>query len=130
MRSGDSQHVATLQHVLGQPLRAAGVGQACVQNRFHQREFRCAVGQMSAADDVADDEHVWLQRELIGPEAFDQFNAQGAKLVAHRRIDPGVAAGDCVARLTRQCSQTAHESAADAENVNVHGFILSGFCRI
>ena len=60
MRSGDGQHVAALQHVLGQPLRTAGVGQAGVQDGFHQREFGGAIGQVGAADDVADDEHVGL----------------------------------------------------------------------
>jgi hypothetical protein len=43
VRAGDGQHVAALQHMLRQPLRAAGVGQSLVQDRFHQGVFRGAV---------------------------------------------------------------------------------------
>ena len=99
MGAGHGQHVATLQHVFGQPLRAAGVRQAGVQNGFHQWELGSAIGQMGAADDVADDEHVGRERYLFGPKAFNQFNTQCAKLVAHGRVNAGVAAGDFMARL-------------------------------
>ena len=105
--------VPALQHVLGQPLRAAGVGQAGVEDGLHQR--------IAAADDVADDEEVRLQRELVGREAFDQVDAEGAELVAHRRVDVRVAAGDAVAGFAGQRSDTTHEGAADAEDVDVHG---------
>ncbi len=37
------QHMLALQHVLGQPLRAAGVGGASLQNGFHQRKFGVAI---------------------------------------------------------------------------------------
>ena len=60
------------------------------------------------------------QRQLLGAEAFDQLDAQRAQLVAHRRVDVGVAAGDAVAGLARQRRQPAHEGAADAEDVDVH----------
>ena len=61
-----------------------------------------------------------LQRQLVGAEAFDQVDAERAQLVAHRRVDAGVAAGHAVAGFARQRGQAAHEGAADAENVNVH----------
>jgi hypothetical protein len=62
--AGHRQHVAPGQHVLGQPLRAAGVGRARVEDGLHQR--------VAARDDVADDEHVGRQRQLVGAEALDQ----------------------------------------------------------
>ena len=58
--------------------------------------------------------------QLIGAVAVDQFDVERAQLVAHRRIDAGVAAGDAVAGLASQGGQPAHEGAADAENMNVH----------
>ena len=114
MRAGHGQHMAAGQHLLGQPLRAAGIGRARVQNGLHQREFRAAIGQPGAADHVADDEHVGRQRQLLGAIALDQLYAQRAQLVAHRRVDAAVAAGDAVTRLARQGGQAAHESAANA----------------
>jgi len=105
--------MATLQHVLGQPLRAAGVGQARVQNGFHQG--------VAAADYIADHKQVGLQRNLVGGKAFDQLNVQRTQLIAHRRVDVGVTTRDLVPRLARQRRQSAHEGAADTEDVDVHG---------
>jgi hypothetical protein len=59
---------------------------------------------------------------LVGAKALDQLDAQGPQLVAHRRVDAGVAAGDAVAGLAGQRRHAAHEGAADAEDVDVHGF--------
>ena len=112
VRAGDGQHVAALEHVLGQPLRAADVGQAVVEDGLHQR--------IAARDRVADDEQVGRQRHLVGAVAVDQLDAEGAQLVAHRRVDVGVAAGHLVAGLARERGETAHEGAADAEDMDVH----------
>ena len=116
--------MATAQHMLAEPLRATGIGQAGVENRFHQRILRASVGQARAADDVADDEHVGPQADLVGVIAFDQFYAQGAQLVAHRGIYAGIAAGHAVARFARECGESAHEGAANPQYMYVHG---SGF---
>jgi hypothetical protein len=111
--------------------RPATAGRWCRARRrpdgFHERELRRAVGLAGAADHVADDKHVGLERHLAGVEAFDQFDAQGAQLVAHGRVDAGVAAGHGVAGFTGQGGQAAHEGAADAENVDVHQPILGSF---
>ena len=121
MGARNSQHVAPLQDMFGEPLWAARVGQACVQNGFHQREFRRTIVQTSATDHIANHEHVRFHSQLVGTEAFNQVNAQGAQLVAHGRVHAGVATGDFVPGLTRQCRQAAHEGAANTKYVNVHG---------
>ena len=121
MRAGHGQHMAPLQHLLGQPLRAAGVGGAGVQQGVEQRKLRAAVRQARAADHVANHEHIGGKRQLVGAKAFDQVDAQGAQLVAHGRVHARVAAGDAVAGFARQRCQAAHEGAANAKNVKVHG---------
>ena len=58
---------------------------------------------------------------LVGGKTFDQRDVERTELVAHRRVDAGVAAGHPVAGLAGQGGQAAHESAANAQNVNMHG---------
>jgi len=115
------QHMLALQHMLGQPLRAAGVGRAGFQDGFHQGKLGRAVALAGAADHVADDIHVGLECHLVGAKAFDQVNPQCPQLVAHRGVHAGIAAGDFVAGFAGQGRDTAHEGAADAKDVNVHG---------
>ena len=124
MCAGHRQHMAALQHMFGQPLRAAGVGCAGVQNGLHQREFGCAVGQVGAAHHIADHIYIRLQRHLVGPKTLDQLNAQGAQLVAHGGVDTRVATRHAVAGFARQCGQAAHESPTNTKNMNMHGLIL------
>ena len=76
-----------LKHVFRQPLRAAGVGQAGVENGFHQRKLGASVGQTAARHHVADHEDVRFQCQLVGAEAFDQLDAQRAQLIAHGRVN-------------------------------------------
>ena len=115
--AGDGQHMAAkpwgMQHMVAQPLRAAGVGQTGFQNGFHQRIARCAIGQAGTRHHIANDEHVGLQGQLVGAVALDQFDAQSAQLVAHRGVDAAVAAGDAVTGFPGQGGQAAHEGAAD-----------------
>ncbi len=58
--------------------------------------------------------------ELLGVEAFDELDAERRELRAHRRIDVAVRAGDPVARGLGDGGDAAHESAADAEDMDVH----------
>lgn len=67
VRAGHRHHVAAQQHVLGQPLRAAGVGLAGVEDGFHQRKLRRAVGQPGARHHVADHEHVGASASWSAP---------------------------------------------------------------
>ncbi|MPM72480.1 hypothetical protein SDC9_119456 [bioreactor metagenome] len=110
--AGDAEYPAPLQYVLSQPLGAGDVGQPLVEYGFEQR--------VAARNGVADDEDVRLQSQLIRSETFDQFDACVPQLVAHGRIDVGIAAGDLVPRVDRQLCDAAHEGAADTENMNVH----------
>ena len=61
-----------------------------------------------------------MQGQLVGCETFDQVHPGAAQLIAHRRIDVGVAARYLVAASYRQLREAAHECAADTQNVNVH----------
>jgi len=49
------------------------------------------------------------------------IDAQVAQLLAHWRIDVGVAARHLVPALARDLREAAHEGSADAEDVQVHG---------
>jgi hypothetical protein len=74
----------------------------------------------AAAHDVADDEDVGPQRELVGLVAFDHVDAERRELRAHRRIDVAVRTRHAVARGACDGGDAAHERAADAENVQMH----------
>ena len=115
-----------LQHVFGQPLRAAGVGQAGIQDGLHQRKFGLAIRLVNTAHHITDHEQVRLQRQLLGAVTLNQRNAQPAQLVAHGRVDAGITPCHTVAGFSCQGSQSAHEGAANAENMNMHGQILGG----
>lgn len=114
VRARHREHPFVGEHMLTQPLRARRIGQVPIQDFFHER--------IAARDHVADDEQVGRERHLVGIEAFDQPDTLGLELGAHRRIDVGVAARDGMSGLTGEHGQTAHERAADAQNMNMHGW--------
>jgi hypothetical protein len=75
------------QHVLGEPLRARDVGRrrsGSPPSAGCRGSRRCR-----STPDVGQSE-----RAVVGVEALDQLDAERAQLVAHRRIDAGVAAGE------------------------------------
>ena len=112
MRTGDSQHPAPVQHVVGEPLRTGDVGQPAIENLLEQR--------VAARNSVADHVAVGVEPNLLGTVAFDQFDPGRFELRTHRRIDTGVAAGNTMSGRPRELGDSAHEGAADAENVNMH----------
>jgi hypothetical protein len=77
--------------------------------------------RIAARNGIADDEQVGRQAGLGGVVALDQFDALSLELGAHRRIDIGIAARHAMAGRPRQQGDAAHEGAADAEDVDVHG---------
>src|SRR5690606_7132449 len=89
------------------------IGQALIQNGFHQ--------WIAACDHVADDEKIRLQLSLGGIKAFGQDYALFFKLRAHGRVDAGIATGNGMPCGSGDQRQSAHESAANAENMYVHG---------
>ncbi len=115
MCTGNCQHPFIIQYVLANPLRTGRIGQAAVQNFFHQR--------ITARNNITHHKQVGLQRNLRWIVTFDQLDALRGKLRAHWRIDIGVATSDTVSGFFRQHGEPAHERTAYAENMNVH-------CRI
>ncbi len=112
--AGDCEHPFVAQHGVGEPLRTGGIRQATVEDGFHQR-------LLAACDDVADDEDVGADIGLACIPAFDELDAERAQLVRHGRVHVGVAAGDGMSGGAGDGGNAAHEGAADAENVEVHG---------
>ena len=108
-----AEYVTTGQHVFGKPLGSGGERQIALQDFFHQR--------IAPRDDVADHPQVGCDADLVGAVSFDQPYTRRRQLIAHGRVDTCIAARHAVARGERQLRQTAHEGAADAEDVDVHG---------
>ena len=113
MRPRYRKHTPAEQGIFSEPLRAGSVPVASIQYGLHQR--------VTPGHDIPDHPHIRIQARLIGTIARDQFDALRFELRAHRRIDIGVASGDAVARSLGNHGDAAHESAADAKYVDVHG---------
>ena len=94
-------------------MRAGHVALATVEDRFHER--------VAARHNIADHPQIGRDRDLFLAETFGELDAQRHHLVAHRRIDVGVAAGDAVTGLPCESGHPAHERAADTEDMDVHG---------
>src|SRR5690606_17925807 len=109
--TGDGQRVAAGQYVLQQPLRAGGVVQAGVEHVLDRR--------VAARQRVADDDLVDVGRDVPGPVALAERDAEGFELGRHRRIDRLVAAFDLVAEFARERGDAAHEGAGDAKDVEL-----------
>ena len=86
--------------------------QAAIEHGFHER--------VAARHYVAHDPDIGREADLVRAKSLDQFDALLGELRAHGRIDVGVAAGHRMAGRLRDCRDAAHESAADAENVEMH----------
>ena len=111
--TGHGHDPAALQHMVGQPLRAADIEQALVQYIFHRR--------IAAAHGIADHHQIRRRLQLGRVVALDQLDTLGFQLGAHGRVDIGIGAGDAVTKFLGQHCQRTHEGAADAEDMNVHG---------
>src|SRR5690606_37333397 len=113
VRPRDGEYPLTGQHMLCEPLRPGDVWIAAIENGFHER--------IAAGDDVADHPQVRTQIELLRAKPADDVDALLFELFAHGRIDVGVAAGHAMTRRLGKRRDTAHEGAADAEYVDMHG---------
>ena len=90
---------------------ARSVRISLIEDRLHQG--------VAAGNHVADDPDIRAKRTLVGRVAFDQFDTQRLQLVAHGRIHVGVAPGHPVAGRLGEGGNPSHESAANAENMQV-----------
>src|SRR6185436_9653107 len=115
MRPRNSEHMLPHEYLVGEPLWPGYIALAGVEDRLHQR--------VAARHDVAHDPDIRLERELARVEALGELDAQRTQLVAHRRIDVGVAARHPVAGRLGDGGDAAHEGAANAEDVKMlrHG---------
>ena len=111
MCSSDSEHPLTVQNLLTQPLRTGLASLVAINDCLEQR--------IATRDDIADDPEIGPESELVLAVSLDEVDSQRRKLLAHRRIDIGVAAGYAVTGLSRDCGDSSHEGAANAENVDV-----------
>ena len=93
------------------PLRPRDIALAVVEDRFHQG--------IAPGHDVADHPDVGADDQLLLAEAFGELDAERAQLIAHRRVHVRVAARDAVAGRLGDGGDAAHESAADAEDMEV-----------
>jgi hypothetical protein len=112
MRAGHRQHVPAAQHLLAEPLRTGRVGQVVREDVFDER--------VAARQRIAD--HVQVRRtgERSRLVALLPGDAGQGELLAHRRINTGIAAAHAVAERVRKLRQAAHEGAADSKDVHVH----------
>ena len=113
MCSGYCKHAPAEQGIFSEPSRAGNIAVASIQYGLHQR--------VAPAHDIPDYPHVWIQGRLISTVPDGQLDAFRFELCAHRRIDVGVASGDPVAGSLCDHGKATHESAANAEYVDVHG---------
>src|SRR5258706_14908022 len=104
MRASHREHMPPGEHVLREPVRSGDVALAAVENRLHQR--------VTPGDHVADDPESGLEMDLLFAEAFGERDPQGGELLAYRRTDVRIAAGDGVTGGSRGSRDGAHEAGA------------------
>src|SRR5258708_36872494 len=98
---------------LGELLRSGYVALAAYENRLHE--------WVTPGDHVADDPEIWLETDLLLAEAFGELDPQSGELLAHRRIDVRIAAGDAITGGTRNRRDAAHEGAPNTAEVEMLG---------
>ena len=114
----DREDVPSGQDLLGEPLRAGGVGTPIVEHLLHR--------VVAARQRVADHHRVAVGRYVARVVPLVQRDAQPLELGGHGRIDRAVAAFDVMAEFPGQGGDAAHEGSGDAEDVeSVH----AGDCR-
>ena len=113
VRARDREHPTLAQHLAREPLGPRCVRDAAFEQRLDHRH--------AARHDIADHHHIRRRVELRGVETGHDVDAERLELRAHRRIDVAVGPGDAMTGGARDGRDAAHEGAADAEDVQVHG---------
>ena len=112
VRAGDGEHAPIGQDLFADPLRTRYVAAALIEHAFDDG--------IAARHRVADHDQIDRAIQMFGFVALIERDAERGELVAHRRIDIGVAAGDVVAHFARERGQAAHEGAANSQNIQFH----------
>src|SRR5438552_10045031 len=107
------KHAPAGQSIFSEPLRAGNIAVASIEYGLHQR--------VAPAHDIPDYPHVRIQGRLIGTVPYGQLDALRFELCAHRRVDIGVASGHSMAGDFGDRRNATHESAANAEYMDVQG---------
>src|SRR5690606_40262881 len=111
--ASDSEHPLALQHILSEPLWTGNIGQTAIKNFFHE--------QVAARNNIADHVDIRIEIDLFGRKSFDQLDTLRFELGTHGRVNIGIAASNAMACLFCQNGNAAHECAANAEDVYMHG---------
>ena len=94
-------------------MRAGHHGEAAIEQGLNER--------LATARNIANHPEVGAERQLVHLETLHEIDARGAELIAHRRVDMGIAARNPMAHGLCNLGQAAHECSADADDVEVHG---------
>ena len=115
VRPRHRKHPTVLQQVLGQPLRTRHVAQPAVQHVLDR--------WIATRHGIANDHLIGWWIEVCRLITLHQDDACGLELRAHRRIDVCIRTGHFVPERARDQCDTAHEGAADAEDVDLHSVV-------
>ena len=112
MGTGYGHHPAVSQHLPGQPFGARHIINAPVEHCFH---FWIAPGH-----GVPDQHQIRFRLQILGTVTLRQCNALGLELSAHGGINTLVRTSHLMPQLPGDHRQTAHERAANAQNMYMH----------
>ncbi len=112
MRARDAKYPTATQNVVSQPLGAGYIRQIVVEYGFKQG--------VAARNRIANHVEIRVQIHLVSTKTFHQMDALLGQLRAHRRVYIGVTTGDLMPGRTGQQRNSAHEGAANTQDVNMH----------
>ena len=95
-----------------QELRAGGIANTLRQHLLNQ--------QISPAHGIANHDQVRFAGQMLHPITLIQQDSGTLQLGTHGGIDVLVTTRDTVAHLLGQHGKTAHESATNTEDIDVH----------
>ncbi len=105
MRTCNCKHPLALQDVLRQPLWARNIGQALIEDFFHQG--------IATGNHVANHVNIGVQFGLLGRKPFNQLNPLRLELGTHGRIHIRITASNTMPRLLGQHRNAAHKCTAN-----------------
>ena len=112
MGTGYGHYPTVAQDLPGKPFRARHIINAPVEHCFH---FRVTPGH-----GISDQHQIRFRLQVLWPVTFCQRNALGLQLSTHGRVNALVRTGHLMPQLPGDHRQTAHERAANAQNMYMH----------